>query len=66
MWVIGTYFVFVFFPLVFEVSKQGMYKELEKLQVDQLKEQGVSHQELRHMGFSKEAVEGVSVLDNLE
>ena len=66
MWVLGTYFVFMFFPLVFEVTKEGMYKEMEKLQIRELKEQGASHQDLRNMGFSKEAVEGLSVLENLE
>ena len=38
-WVLGTYFVFVLFPLVFEVTKEGFYREMEKLQIKELKEQ---------------------------
>ena len=62
----GTYFVFVLFPLVFEVTKEGFYREMEKIQIKELKEQGASHTDLLNMGFSKESVEGVSVLDALE
>lgn len=50
--VVATSSVLVFFPLLFEIGREGEMLEMEKLQSKDLKSKGYSDRQLKEMGFS--------------
>ena len=53
-WLISTSTVFVLMPIVFELKREGVVKEMEKLQVNEMLKQGVPASHLKEMGFTLE------------
>ena len=53
-WLISTSTVFVLMPIVFELKREGVVKEMENLQVNEMLRQGVPASHLKEMGFTLE------------
>ena len=53
-WLISTSTVFVLMPIVFELKREGVVKEMETLQVKEMLRQGVPASHLKEMGFTLE------------
>ena len=56
--------IVVFFPLILEIAREKEVIQIQKLEVQQLKKEGVNDMVLQQMGFAKEALFQPSVLEN--
>ena len=54
-WVIATTMVITLLPLVIEIEREQGMEQLQKLQMEQLKQQGYTDQQLAQMGLMPEA-----------
>ena len=53
-WLISTSTIFVLMPIVFELKREAVVKDMEKLQVNEMLKQGVPANQLKEMGFTLE------------
>ena len=53
-WLISTSTIFVLMPIIFELKREELVKDMEKLQVNEMLKQGVPAAQLKEMGFTLE------------
>eukprot|EP00937_MAST-01D_sp_MAST-1D-sp2_P000468 g468.t1 len=62
-WVVATTLAITLVPLVIEIEREQGMEQLQQLQMEQLKSQGYTQQELAQMGFSPDKVGPSAGLD---